>query len=299
VNIKSKLKQIGVLTYFYDSFKKIYYKHFISDKKLINKKFKKRLGRNVELRNPIYYNDKLQWLKLYWHDPVATTCADKYEVREFVKEKIGGKYLNDLLGVYENVYDINLNKLPSSFVLKGTHGSGYNIICENKNQMNWNKEFVKMRRWLRNNYYWPNREWVYKDIQPRIVCEKYLSDETGNPPMDYKIFCFHGEPKLIQVDIDRFGSHKSNLYNIEWILQDVEIENLSDKNILIEKPATLNEMLDLSRKLSEDFPHVRVDFYNINDKVIFGELTFFHHGGFGKFNPPEFELQFGNYIKQP
>jgi len=299
LSLIDKLKQIEVLTFLNDTFKKIYYKYFISGEKLISKRFYKRLGRDVNLVNPSKFNDKLQWLKLYWHDPIATKCADKYEVRQFVEEKIGDKYLNELLGVYESVDEINLDELPNSFVLKGTHGSGFNIICKDKYNMDWEKEYKKMKRWLRINYYWPFREWVYKDIKPRIICEKYLNDEEGKPPKDYKIFCFHGEPKLIQVDIDRFGSHKSNFYDTEWVLKNIEIENPSDKNIITQKPKGLSKMLELSKELSRDFPHARVDFYQVKGSIIFGEITFFHHSGFGEFRPPEFEEELGAYLQLP
>lgn len=292
------MKHEPILT-IYDKSKLVYFKYLKSDKGLIRKKFRRRLDREVNLSTPTKFNDKLQWLKLYWRDPLATKCADKYEVREFIEETIGSQYLNELLGVYESVDEIDLNQLPKSFVLKGTHGSGFNIICKDKDNMDWKREFRKMKRWLRINYYWENREWVYKDIKPRIICEKYMSDEYGKPPMDYKIFCFHGGPKLIQVDVDRFGTHKRNFYNTDWTFKNIEIENLSDNSIKIEKPATLDKMLELSKELSKDFPHVRVDFYNIKDKIIFGELTFFHHSGMGKFRPPEFEKEMGSYLELP
>jgi hypothetical protein len=293
------IKNNELFLYVNDKLKEIYYKYLISDKKIIKKRFKKRLGREVNLVNPLKYNDKLQWLKLNWYDPLATKCADKYEVREIIEKTIGSEYLNKIYGVYESVDEINLDKLPKSFVLKGTHGSGYNIICKDKNEMNWEQEFKKMRRWLRTNYYYSKREWVYKDIKPRIICERYLSDETGQPPMDYKIFCFHGEPKLIQVDVDRFGGHKQNFYEIDWAYKNIEIEVPSEKGIQVTKPKELDRMLELSRQISKDFPHVRVDFYEVKGQVIFGELTFFHHSGMGKFNPPEYEIEMGNYLKLP
>src|SRR5690625_1654405 len=162
------------MKFIYLRWKEFYYRWLVSDEQLIKRQFKKRLGRNVELENPIKYNDKLQWLKLNWYDPLAVKCADKYEVREVVRERIGKKYLNNLLGVYENVNDIDIDKLPDKFVLKGTHGSGYNIICTDKSKVDWNKEFKKMRLWLKRNYYYQNREWVYKDIKPRIVCEEFI-----------------------------------------------------------------------------------------------------------------------------
>src|SRR5699024_4213835 len=134
-----------------------------------------------------------------------------------------------------------------SFVLKGTHGSGYNIICRDKNKMNWKEEFKKIRRWLRQNYYWRNREWVYKDIKPRIICDKYLDDDSGKRPKDYKIFCFDGEPKLIQVDVDRFGNHRQNFYDTDWNFMEIEIEKPSDSSIKVDRPETLGEMLNLSK----------------------------------------------------
>src|SRR5690625_398706 len=144
--IKRIIRENNLLLYLNDKYKEFYHKYFLSDKRRIEKRFKERLGREVNLKNPIKYNDKIQWLKLYWRDQLASICDDKYEVRQYVKEKIGDKYLNNLIGVYESVDEIDLNKLPKSFVLKGTHGSGYNIICKDKDKMNWNKEFKKMRR---------------------------------------------------------------------------------------------------------------------------------------------------------
>jgi hypothetical protein len=269
------------------------------DEYILKKRFKKRLGRELQLDNPHRYNDKLQWLKLYWRDPLAAKCADKYEVRQYVAEKIGNKYLNELYGVYKSVNEINLDELPKSFVLKATHGSGFNIICKDKNMMNWSKEFRRMRRWLKRNYYWKSREWVYRDIEPRIVCEKYLQEKAAADLRDYKIFCFGGEPKLIQVDYDRFKNHRRNLYDLEWNLLDVEIKYPRDDSIIINRPANLELLLDLSGKLSQGFPHVRVDFYLVNGQIFFGELTFFHASGRGKFRPEEFELVMGEWLNLP
>lgn len=280
-------------------FKQTYAKYFISDKKLINKNFKKRFGRKVNFKNPEYYNDKIQWLKLYWRDPLATKCADKYEVRDYVKEKIGERYLNELLGVYESVEKIDLDKLPQSFVLKGTHGSGYNIICKNKDKMNWETEYKKMKTWLKESYYLKQREWVYKNIKPRIIAERYIEENESGQLKDYKIYCFDGEPKIIGVVFNQSTNTKSNFYDLDWNLLDKEIGYPSDPSAIISKPDTLDEMLELSRKLSKDFPHVRVDFYDINNKVIFGELTFTSENGMGRFHPPEFEKELGSYLNLP
>lgn len=297
--IKKKLKNYIFIYNLFIKIREFWYKNFISDEKCIKKRFKKRMGREVNLENPVKYNDKLQWLKLNWRDPVATKCADKYKVREFVKNKIGKKYLNKIYGVYDSVDEINIKNLPQSFVLKATHGSGKNIICKNKNSLNWKKKAINMKGWLKTNHYWINREWVYKDIKPKIICEKYLENKNGNPPKDYKIFCFNGEPKLIEVDFDRFSSHTRNFYDLDWNLLNLEIEYPNDKNTYISKPEKLNEMLKLSKILSEDFPHVRVDFYNLNGELIFGELTFFHESGTGKFNLEKYEIKMGNWLTLP
>jgi hypothetical protein len=294
--VLKQLRKNETLVYLYARTKDFYYKHLISDLNLIRNMFKKNVGREVELANPSKYNDKLQWLKLNWYDKRANICVDKYDVRSFVKEKVGEKYLNELYSVYDSVDEIDLDQLPNSFVLKGTHGSGFNIICRNKSDINLKRECKKIARWLKRNYYWQNREWVYKELKPRMISEKFLIDEQGNPPMDYKIFCFHGEPKLIQVDIDRFGGHKQNFYDTEWNFRDVEIWCDNDKSVELSKPENFDEMLEISRKLSESFPHVRVDLYNIDGEIIFGELTFFHLSGIQKFRNESLEDEMGSWL---
>src|SRR5690625_4370692 len=164
MSLKKTLRKCLFLTFLYDKIKQFYYKCLIYDKRIIEKRFKERLNRKVELENPIKYNDKLQWLKLYWRDPLATKCADKYEVRNIIKRKIGKEYLNEVLAVYTSVDDIDINELPDSFALKCTHGSGYNIICKDKNKLDWKKAKRQLKRWMKTNYYLQNREWVYKDI---------------------------------------------------------------------------------------------------------------------------------------
>jgi len=272
---------------------------FMPDERFLKKKFKKEVGRELDLINPQKYNDKLQWLKVNWRDSLATKCADKFEVREIVKEKIGKEYLNELIDVYESVEEIDVRKLPEKFVLKGTHGSGYNIICKDKYMIDWGKEYKLMRRWLNTNYYWHKREWVYKDIKPRIICEKYLEEFETGELRDYKIFCFNGEPKVIEVDYDRFKNHKRNFYDLDWNFINGEIRYPNDVSVNIEKPEKLSEMLDLSRILSAGFPHVRVDFYYLNNQIMFGELTFFHESGMGRFEPEEFEVTMGKWLELP
>lgn len=297
--VRNKLKKYEIIVLCYDRLKEFYYKWLVSEKQIIKRNFRKALDRHVDLENPIKYNDKIQWLKLNWHDPLATKCADKYSVREFVKEKIGEKYLNEIIDVFESVEEIDIDKLPEKFVLKGTHGSGYNIICKNKANINWKDEFKKIRRWLRQNYYYRSGEWVYKDIKPRIICEKFLTDDDNNSLKDYKIHCFNGKPKFIQVDFDRHEEHKKNLYDLEWNFIDIEFNYPNDKNMHIKMPEKLSELLKLSEKLSHPFPYARVDFYVVKDHIIFGEITFFPANGMGYFKPEKFEMTIGRWLELP
>jgi hypothetical protein len=294
--LKEVIKKSELINQFYYSFTQVINKYFISDIQAIRFIFKHRLGRILDLNNPTKYNDKLQWLKLNWYDPYAKICADKYTVREVVEKEIGIDVLNELYATYYNVHDINIDELPNSFVLKVTSGSGFNIICLDKNKFNWKKEFKKIQRWMNFDYSLKGREWVYKGLNPRIVFEKYLSDEKGNPPMDYKIYCFNGAPKLIQVDIDRFGTHLQNFYDIDWNFRDVRIWCDNNKNHIISKPINLDKMIEISQTLSKPFPHVRVDLYNLNGKIIFGELTFFHLNGYAKFKDENLEIEMGNWL---
>ncbi|NMA66485.1 MAG: glycosyl transferase [Clostridiaceae bacterium] len=294
-SLRDMLKNNQSIVRIYDGLKEFYYRYCISDETFIKKRFKKNLGRDVDLNNPVKYNDKLQWLKLNWYDPMAVKCADKYEVRQFVKDRIGSEYLNEIFAVYDSVDEINLEQLPTAFVLKGTHGSGFNVICKDKTRVDWNKEFNKMNRWLRTNYYWESREWVYKDIKPRIVCEKLLLDEDGTVPKDYKFFCFDGEPQFMFIASDRGRDTKFDFYDLDWNKLPVkQYYPTSDYNI--QKPKNLNKILELSRKLSKGFPHVRVDFYLCGNDVIFGELTFFHFSGTKMFVPEKYDEIFGRYI---
>src|SRR5699024_7472361 len=229
----------------------------------------------------------------------AVTCADKYAVRDHVKRVIGKKYLNTLYKKFNTVDEIKFNELPTSFVLKSTHGTGDIIICEDKEKLNWENVKKTMRSWLNRNVYWITREWVYKDITPGIICEKYLCTEENIPPNDYKFFCFNGEPKLIQVDANRFANHSQSYYDIDWNPKNVHIGTSTNDNMKITKPDNLEEMIEISRKLSTGFPHVRVDLYNIEGLIIFGELTFFHRNGLAKFHPSEFEKEMGGWLILP
>lgn len=256
-------------------------------------------GKRLDLKHPKTYNEKLQWLKLYDRRPEYTMMVDKYEVRKYVAEKIGEEYLIPLIGVYDSVDEIPWEELPDKFVLKCTHGSGSNILCNDKKELDIQMAKKKLRKWMKKNFFWVFREWPYKNVKPRIVCEKYMVDESGIELKDYKIFCFDGEPKLIQVDFDRFRDHKRNIYDLDWNLVDLTIKYPRDPNKTIARPDKLDEMLDVARKLSAGIPHVRVDLYSIGDKIYFGELTFTHGAGYEPFYPESYNELLGSWLKLP
>lgn len=268
--------------------------------KLITKiDFKRNAGYWPNLKNPVTFNEKLTWLKLYWRDPKAIQCADKYGVREFVRERGLVDILIELYGVYDNVEDIDFEQLPTKFALKVTHGCGYNVICTDKEKLNWEEIKRKVLYWQGLNYYDHSLEWVYKDIKPRIICEKFIETSDGKPPKDYKVFCFNGEPKMLFVASDRVNNQtKFDYYTCEW-------EHLTVKNHYanssgeLPRPAELEQILEMSRKLSEGFPHVRVDFYIEEGRIIFGEMTFFHFSGNQPFEPFQYDIDFGKYLTLP
>ena len=268
---------------------------------IIKEQFRNALGYELNLENPKTFNEKLQWLKLYYHDPLITKCADKYLVREYIKETIGEEYLIPLIGVWDRVEDIDFDKLPNQFVLKVNWGSGQNIIVKDKSQLDIEEAKNKLRYWMQptSNHYYYSYEWCYKNIEPKIMCEEYIEQMDGNL-LDYKIFCFNGEPKYIQVDIDRFTNHKRCFYDSTWKKQNFKTHSLYPLyHYEIDKPSNLNKMLDFCKILSKNFNHVRVDFYTIDEILYFGELTFYHGNGMEEFSIKEWDYKFGELLELP
>ena len=248
----------------------------------------------LNLSNPKSFNEKINWLKLHHRFESGPILADKIAVRDFVKNKIGENYLIPLIETYENANKINFEKLPDSFALKTNHGSGWNIICKNKSELNREESVKKMNKWLGLNSYYLSHEWQYKLIKPQLICEELLEFEIN----DYKFFCFDGEPKFIQVDIDRFSNHTRSFYNLEWEKQPFGINYpLGQKQI--DKPEKLVEMLSVSRKLSKNLKFARIDLYEHNNKVYFGEITLHPGGGFEPFLMKQQDLFMGQYINLP
>jgi len=269
----------------------------IPDTIFIKSLYKKRIGKKLNLKNPVSYNEKLQWLKLYDRNPLYTRLADKYEVRQYVTETIGEQYLIPLIGVWDRFDDIDFAKLPNQFVLKCTHDSGSIVICKDKTQFDIRKAGKRLNEKLKHNYYWIGREWSYKNIKPRIIAEEYLEDESG-ALMDYKVHCFGGNPRVIQVDFDRFIYHKRNIYTPEWELIDASYKYPNNKERIISKPDMLDEMLRLSNMIAtntvSDF--IRVDWFDVCGKFYIGEFTFTPESGMGKFIPESYDALFGSWI---
>lgn len=258
------------------------------------------MGGELNLSHPRAFNEKLQWLKLHDRRPEYTMMVDKYRVREYVQEKLGEEYLIPLLGVWDNPDEIDFSALPDQFVMKCNHNSGTGMcICTNKKNLNIRKVKNDLRKGLSQDYYLKGREWPYRNVPRKIIAEKYMTDESGVELKDYKIFCFNGEPKLIQVDFDRFKGHKRNLYSLDWQYIKGEIEYPTDPHRQIARPTCLEQMLDAARTLSKGIPHVRTDFYCINGQVYFGELTFYHGSGYEHMRPVELGNQMGDWLILP
>lgn len=248
----------------------------------------------LRLNNPQTYNEKINWQKLYYHNSMMSICSDKYLVRDYVKKHECEHILNELFWQGENPEDIPYDKLPDQFVIKVTHGSGFNIICSEKSKLDFKKTSKSLRKWLKSKYIKCYGENWYGREKPRIVVEKYLKNNDGSALFDYKFFCFNGEPEYVYVDTWKDGGHHINMYDINFnLLKNVSLGYPTDFSDDVVMPDNYQEMIEIARKLSKDFPHVRVDLYNVNGKIIFGEMTFSKGAGFDRILPYEFDLQMG------
>jgi hypothetical protein len=256
------------------------------------------MGEKLNLKNPQNFNQKIQWLKIYDKRPLLTQCTDKYAVRQYIKDKIGEKYLIPLLGVYNSFDEIDFNFLPNQFVIKCNHDCGSVIICKDKAKFDVNSARCKINQCMKINFCtnYPYRENQYKNIVPKIVVEKCISDLSGEETKDYKFFCFNGEPKYSYASIFAIYPPKVTFFDLDW--NELEFssgfEKLEGK---IDKPVCFDEMVWVSGILSKDFDFVRVDLYELDGKIYFGELTFTPHGGYYSFNPPQWNKIFGDCLQ--
>lgn len=255
--------------------------------------------RKLNLKNPKRYNEKLQWLKLYDHKTEYTTFVDKHLVKKYVAEKIGDKYIIPTIGVWDDACKIDFNILPNQFVLKCNHDSKNVFICKDKSKFDTNHVTHKLNEGLKRNHFTYGREWPYKNVNPVIIAEKYMEDDSGGL-QDYKVLCFNGVPKLIQLHQGRFTNHYTHdIYDTNWVHQEFNQKGEVPADNLREKPEFLEEMLKLSAKLSEDVPHLRVDWYYVEHQLYFGELTFFDASGYLDFEPDEYNEILGDWIVLP
>ena len=275
--------------------------NWLSDEQYLKLIYRAETGKKLNLINPKSFNEKLQWLKLYYRNPQYVKLVDKYEVRKYIAEKIGEEYIIPLIGVYNSVDEIDWDSLPEQFVLKCTHGSGCNIICKNKSELNINLAKQKLHKWMKKNWYWFGREWPYKNVKPRIICEQYIIDQSGTELKDYKFMCFNGKAKCVFVCSNRNSTEGLNIdiYNINWELMPVERPDSPNSGCIIPKPKTFDMMVQFAEKLSRDMIFVRVDFYESNGQLFFGELTFYPASGFKKFEPEYYDYLFGTWLQLP
>lgn len=273
---------------------------YLPDKLYLKCVYKAIMGKKLNLYPPKTFNEKLQWLKIYDKKPEYTRMVDKYEVRKYIKDIIGEDYLIPLLGVYNYFEQIEFDKLPNSFVLKCTHDSGGVVICKDKSELNIDEARIKINKSLVKNYYYHCREWPYKNVEPRIVCEKYIVDESGKELKDYKFMCFNGEVKCSFICLNRNSSNGLNVdfYDRDWNSMPFE-RHYPASGISIPKPKNYDKMIEFAEKLSKDIPFVRVDFYEPNGKLYFGELTFYPGSGFEEFTPDLYDYLLGSWIELP
>ena len=274
--------------------------NWMPDKKYLQFAYRLYMDNRLDLDHPQTFNEKLQWLKLYDRNPLYTKMVDKYEAKGYVASVIGSEYIIPTTGLWESVDDIDPDILPDQFVLKCTHDSGSIILCKDKSQFDWEGAKKTLRNHLRKNIYWFGREWPYKNVKPRIIAEPYLEDPQNGELRDYKFFCFDGEVKCFKIDFDRFTDHKANYYSKEKeLLRIGEVICPPDFSKTLEMPEELSAMITLAEKLSSSIPFLRTDFYDVNGRIYFGELTFFPASGFGPFAFKDNDKLLGSWIRLP
>lgn len=271
--------------------------NWMPDELYLKIQYRLAMGKKLNLKNPTTYNEKTQWIKLHDRKPEYTMMVDKYAVRKYVADTIGDEYSIPLVGgPWKSFDEIDFDKLPDQFVLKCNHDSGGLVICTDKSKLDKEAAREKINKCMQRNFYWLHREWPYKDVKPCIIAEKYMVDDSGYELKDYKFFCFDGVPKAMFIATDRNVSTKFDFFDMDFNhLPFINGHPCADKTP--EKPQSFDEMKRLAAILSKGIRHVRVDFYEINGRVYFGELTFFHWSGVVPFEPEEWDYRFGAWIR--
>lgn len=271
----------------------------LSDKTFLKLKYKSKFEKKLNLENPQTFNEKLQWLKLYDRKDIYTTMVDKYEAKKYVASIIGEEYIIPTLGIYDTFNEIDFNELPNQFVIKCTHDSGGLVICKNKEELDIKKAKNKIEQSLKRNYYYCGREWPYKNVKPRIIIEKYMASEEQKELIDYKFFCFNGIPKFLYVSegLSNHESAKISFLDMNYNRTEFYRKDYKPFDSLPKKPINFEKMKSFASKLSMEIPFVRVDFYEINGKLYFGELTFYPCSGFIPFEPEEWDEKIGDMLE--
>ncbi len=270
--------------------------YLLPDKLYLSLRYYMTFHRFPNWEAPQTYNEKLQWLKLHDHHPRYHRMADKAAVKDYVREVLGADYGIPTLGLWDRVEDIDWEALPRRFVLKCTHDSGSVVLCPDKGKLDREAAISLLSRGLATDYYREYREWPYQDARRQIIAEEYLQDDQGNPPDDYKVMCFGGQPKLVILHQGRFGEHTMDFYDTDWNLLPITRVGQNRSTEPAPRPRLLEEMLRLSAILSEGMPHLRVDWYEMNGRLYLGELTFYNASGFGPFADPEDDRRIGSWI---
>jgi hypothetical protein len=270
------------------------------DEEFLKKKYKHQLHKDLNLENPRSFNEKMQWLKLYNRKPEFVQMVDKVTVKDYVASKIGSEHIIPTIAVYDRYEDIDFDKLPNQFVIKCTHDSASTFVCSDKKTFDFKKAEKRIRERLNTHYYMLGREWPYKFVEPKIIVEQFMVDESGTELKDYKFFCFNGKVKCFSVDFNRFTNHRANYYTPDFELLTLGKKLCPpDPNQKLEKPQHLDEMIKIAEHLSEGIPFLRVDLYNINGQIYFGELTFYPASGFSPFVTDEWDNTLGDWITLP
>jgi hypothetical protein len=274
----------------------------IPDKFYVKAYFRLVMGKKLNLKNPQTYSEKLQWLKLYDRKSVYTQMVDKFDAKEYVANIIGDEYIIPTIGVWDKFDDIDFDQLPDQFVLKTTHDTGGVIVCKNKTILDINAARIKICKHLRNNPFYLTREWPYKNVKPRIIAEKLLVNNSNEELLDYKFYCFNGVVKCILLCSNRDAA-KNNLcldfYNLKWEKTHYKFTKYANNVICFPRPKNYDLMVKFSEKLSTNIPSIRVDFYEVNGHLYFGELTFTTTSGFSSYEPIEWDYIMGSWIVLP
>lgn len=255
------------------------------------------MGRYLNLKNPKSLSDKMNYINLYDKNILASMCADKFKVRDYIKEKGFSDYLVNLIKVYDDVESIDFEKLPNKFAMKCNHGCGYNIICQDKKELDIEKSKKLLNKWIKEKYGFRGGEYHYNDIEPKIIVEEYIEGlDSTRLPIDYKIHCFNGEPVFTLCCVNREEKLKLAVYDNNWYKVDAITDKYSTDNI-IEKPKDYDNMLKIARDLSKPFKILRVDFYELNQKALLGELTYTPAAGRPNYFKEEFDVSMGELVK--